>query len=495
MFRLFIFLLVLLHVSFSIKGQTVNDLLRFSQYQNISSARSAGVAGAFGSLGADISIANINPAGIAEFRKSEIIIGANYFNNKSQASIEGVRVNDSDNGLGLGTVAGVFTSNPMNFDIKTMNIAIGINQLASFRNRISYSGSSAGTRVERFLEQANGLRTDELDPFEAGPAFDAEAILESDTEGLYRSGDFVSFDEEINRSEIIERSGSLNELFITVASNRKNKISWGLTLGIPIVNFKETKSYREDDTADNVLFFNYMIFDQSLDISGAGVNLKGGLIYKFTPKLRFGLALHTPSIYAITDNYRTDLTYNIIFDNQTSNLTGTSGTPIPFDYQITTPWRAIMGLSYMYKFNDLRGFISTDVEYVDYSSGSFSASENAAPGDNAYFDDLSASVSQQATQAINVKVGTEVAYKYYRVRAGVNLQNSPYISAPINSPKISYSAGLGYRGNKFYLDVAYTVLGSSQQYRPYRLSNPDFEPVVNINNDIGVMTFTFGVKI
>ena len=351
------FTIILCH--HSLDAQTVSDLFRISQNQYVNTARSAGVGGAFGSLGADISVANINPAGIAEFRKSEVVLGGVYVNNSYNTTLGSDRLSGSDQKFQLGTAAGVFTSNPIDFDIKTMNIALGVNQLASFHDNFQYEGTTAGTRVERFRELAQGLRVDELGFFEADLALGSGAILETDVPGDYYS-DFTTFDEVVFRSESAERTGAINELFITMASNLKNKFSWGVTLGIPLVSFEEIKSYQEIDNADNVEFFENLTYNQTLDLSGAGVNLKVGLIYKITPKVRFGFALHSPTVYAISDNYSTDLTYSFTENGTTASNFVTSGQPVPFDYQATTPWRALAGVSTLYKVGDLRGFVSAD---------------------------------------------------------------------------------------------------------------------------------------
>ncbi|MFT4566937.1 MAG: hypothetical protein ACI9FN_001899 [Saprospiraceae bacterium] len=478
----------------SVIAQTVDDLLRLSQNQYINSARSAGVGGAFGSLGADISVANINPAGIAEFRKSEIVLGGNYVNNSSDASLGGNTLSGSDQKLQLATAAGVFTSNPVDFDVKTMNIALGMNQLASFHDFFQYEGTTAGTRVERFRELAQGRRLDELGFFEAGPALDANVLLETDVPGEYYS-DFVTFDEIVSRSESVERTGSINELFITVASNIKNKFSWGATLGIPIVSYSEVKRYEEVDDADNVEFFNSMVYNQSLDLSGAGVNIKAGLIYKITPKLRLGIALHSPTVYAITDNYRTDIDYNYTDDGTTTTGIGTSGESIPFDYQATTPWRALAGVSTLYKVGDLRGFVSADAEYVNYNSVSYSLSPEGNLSDEAYLEEVTQEAKAVAASAINFRLGTEIAYKFLRVRVGGTMQGSPYKNTATLNPDLGYSAGIGIRANSIYLDAAYSYRSINRDYSPYTLSNPQFEQVIDNKSSFGTLSVTVGFKI
>lgn len=80
-----IILSVLLGFTFASQAQTFEDAVQFSRTQNWGTARSAGMAGAFGALGGDLSTLSSNPAGIGVFRKSEISItpSLNFANTKA----------------------------------------------------------------------------------------------------------------------------------------------------------------------------------------------------------------------------------------------------------------------------------------------------------------------------------------------------------------------------------------------------------------------------
>ena len=80
-----IILSVLLGFTFASQAQTFEDAVQFSRIQNWGTARSAGMAGAFGALGGDLSTLSANPAGIGVFRKSEISItpSLNFANTKA----------------------------------------------------------------------------------------------------------------------------------------------------------------------------------------------------------------------------------------------------------------------------------------------------------------------------------------------------------------------------------------------------------------------------
>ncbi|MEL6124628.1 MAG: hypothetical protein AAFR14_13015, partial [Bacteroidota bacterium] len=397
----FVFLLAVITVH--LQGQGINDVLRISQYDYNSTARFSGVSGAFGALGADIGVATINPAGIAEFRKSEFTLGFGAPLSSNTASLAGTSTDNSENGFQLTNLAVVMTSRPRNFNRKTFNVAVTFQQLSSFREEIIYAGATPGTRVERWLELAQGSRVDELGNFEEGPAFDAEAILVNDDEVSYRSDFDANLDAQLDRGETISRSGTLNELGVTIAANERNKFSWGVGLGIPILTFSETKEYTETDGGDVVEFFDALRWTETLDVTGGGVNIKAGVIYKLTPTFRFGASIQSPTFYVISDDYSTSLDYEFTFDGQSSRGTGSSPNfDEPFEYSITTPWRANAGIGYIYKVGEFLGFISGDVEYVDYTAGSIDLALNSDnPTDQLNSDFINAQLDNEATSVLN----------------------------------------------------------------------------------------------
>ena len=489
------FIYILLFLSMACAGQTLDDALRSSFHENYNTARFAGVAGAFSALGADISLASVNPAGIAEFRKSEVTLTLNFLNTENLASLEdGPATANSQNHVGLGNIAVVYHSNPANFNIKSSNFAIGLNRIADFNEEISYSGASPGTIVQRFLEQATGNGINDLGAFEARPAFDAGAIFEGNTEGEYFS-DFNTFQEIVTRNETISRSGSINEFFLTVGSNIKNKLSWGATLGFPFLRFREERRYTEDDLDDEVDLFESLSFNQNLNTSGVGANLKVGLIYKINNRLRLGAAIHTKSVFVLTDDFDTDVDYTFIQDGITNNSIGLS--PLStFDYRLSGAWRAIGGLGYLYKVGDLRGFLSGEVEFVNYSSASFDLTANSNdPADQFNEEGLNSEIDDLLGPALNIRLGTELAYKFYRLRLGANLIDSPFEDDGILDYDPSLSAGLGYRGNRFYVDIAYTYRSLSTNYSPFPLLDINSEPFVSIEQNRSLFSTTFGYKL
>ena len=484
-------IIITLLITYTITAQNVGDAVRYSFLPQLNTARSIGVGGSMSPLGADISVATVNPAGIAEFRKSEFVIGIGIPQKSTDANLNGFIQSESSTGFQLNNLGIVFAYRPNAPKLRTMNISIGVNKLADFSQNIFYSGSSPGTRVERFLEVSNLRTLDELDNFEGGLAFDVDLISDDDGDNIYES-DFFTFTETVRKEEFIERSGSLQELFINLAANYDNKISYGVTLGIPILTFTERKDYLEEDDLFIVPNFFDFLYTQNLSTTGGGINLKGGIIYKVTPKVRVSAAIHSPTWMFLTDEFSTSLDF--FTDDSDEGLVSES--PISeFEYRLKTPWRAIAGLGVIYSLGEIKGFVSGEVEYVDYTANSFDITVNSNdPVDQFFEEDLNNEISNQLNQALNFRLGTELALSKFRIRAGAAMLQSPYSTSSVFDVDLQLNGGIGWRADKFYVDVSYNTRNQSENYTPYRLLDASNNQSVSIDQTVNQFALTVGFK-
>lgn len=475
-------------------AQTVQDAIRYSQLDFATTARSSGVSGAFSALGADISTASTNPAGIAEFRKSEYAISLSVPTLKTKSTFGNTQNTKDDVSFKLDNLAAVFHYNPRSYNIKTLNLAIGINKLANYNQQFSYNGRTPGTIVSRFLERAEGLIPDELDNFEAGPAFDAGAIYNFDGGTSYQS-DFITLNEQNFKTQDVERKGSFNELFFTLASNVNDKVSWGLTLGIPFSEFSETKNYVETDDNNSIDFFDEINLSENLKTSSVGFNLKAGIIYKINRLSRIGLAYHSPSWLYMTDEFNTSVNYSFTSNGQSQTFTGNS--PFSeFEYSLRTPSRIIAGIGQLYDLGDVKGFVSGELEYVDYGASKFNLTANSTnPIDQIVQNDLNDQISSELNSGMSFRVGTELAYQKFRLRLGAALDQSPIISKTIYDSGLSYSLGIGFRGDSFYIDAAYRIQNRKIQYSPYFLLDPNSNQIIKNDLNLNKISVTIAAKV
>ncbi|MFT5762638.1 MAG: long-subunit fatty acid transport protein [Saprospiraceae bacterium] len=497
--RYFLFLPFFI-VTFFAQGQTASDALRFSNFDVSGTARTIGVGGGLGALGADFSVVSTNPAGLAMFRTSEFIFSPSVYSSTTRSLLEDGNTaenKESKSRFNFSSIGYVNSTSPGHGSKwKTANISLGINQIANFNQTFFYSGTSEGSYSDRFLELAfdesgNPLTPDNLDQFEAGLAYETGAIYDPNDENgiLEWANDFQwTRDLEVYKEQLVNTRGAINELNFSFAGNYNERLMIGASVGLPFVNFKEEKIYIEEDPDDEIPIFVASTFKENLSISGIGVNFKLGLIFRVNQTLRLGAAVHTPTAYNLTDNFSTELNYIFDVGNEPESFTGESpeGT---FDYKLKSPWRYIGSAGVIIR---KLGFLTAEIEYVDYSGAVFNLTANSSdPGDAAYQDEINQEISEDFTSALNFKLGGEYAYEMFRFRAGYGIYGTPYAEGKVVNHAISF--GLGFRKERFYMDLAFRRLMIDEGYIPYTMSDMAKQQLVNnsINNDRIALTFGF----
>lgn len=462
-------------------GQNFGDALRYSTFDPIGTARFMGAGSALGPLGADFSVLTTNPAGMALIRKSEFMISPGlYTNSVSSRLASGSGNNTFDDTAAKFNLPniGIVTSSRGGRSMETLNFAIGLNRLADFHEEFFYRGTSPGSIVQRFEALAN---TNGLDDFEAGLAFDAEALIEDN--GFYFS-DFTDFpDAEVERIESVTRDGRINELSFAFAGNVKNKVMWGLSVGVPFMEYEEQKSYRETDTDSNVPIFNDLTYSETLVSNGAGINLKLGVIYRLDQAVRLSMAIHTPTYYQIDETFRTSMDYDYTFDDV--RQTGVADSPEgSFNYNLRTPWRFLAGAGAIFGKN---GFVTGEIEYVNYEGNKFLFEG---------FSDIEAELNQETkdnlSDAVRIRTGAEYAIEDFRLRGGLGLQQ-----AAIEGDDSFYSTisvGAGIRKRAYYLDIAYRRNALATSYTPYLITGDAPQSFVDNDNVRENFVLTLGFR-
>lgn len=489
---------LLLAFSINSSAQVLTDAVRYSLLDVGGTARSVGIGGAIGALGADFSVLSTNPAGAAVFRRSEFTFTPTLELSSVDALLkaqDNETQSDQKTNFNFNNIGIVFSGNPLSAKWRTAVFGIGINRMANFHQNVYYEGTSFGSITDRWWELAGTTPEAQLDPFEARVAFDAGVLYDYDPQLGYLT-DFLDAAEMpgsflVDKSQQIRRRGSINELVFTYAGNYDEKLMIGATLGVPILNYEETKVFRETDDSDRVPFFDELEFTERVRTKGSGINFKLGLIYRLSQMVRLGAAVHTPTSYGLEDSFSTELSYRYEDANGIQRFEASSPAG-NFEYRMRTPWRFIGSSGFIIK---KQGFISAELEYVDYTNAKFNFNSTSDPGDNAREEDLNGEINAQLNSAINLRLGGEYALQAYRLRAGYSWVSSPYSN--VDETNGSLSLGAGYRGESFFLDLAYKRLTSQSEYRPYLLSegNIDLEQPVDIEDIRNRFMLTIGFKL
>ncbi|WP_242921381.1 OmpP1/FadL family transporter [Pontibacter liquoris] len=479
-------------------AQNEVDALRYSRYGVSGSARIQGIGGAQTALGADISTMSVNPAGLGMFRRSEFGISPGLQFNNTQTSINGFNSTQDRNTLSIpqaGLVLSNHKSDEEDSDWRGASLGISLTRLNNFNQQLNYSnttGETTPTIVEYFADQANAngrtlaeLNSEFNNGFTSleGLAFGTYLIdVQTDDNGqefvtpLTRIG-------SMNQAEQIKRSGSQNQFDIGVGTSYRDKLYLGASLGIITTNFTQESIYTEAENSAETAFTGLELRDQ-FTTQGAGVNLRVGAIFRPIDAVRIGASVQTPTAYTLNDQYQRSL-YASYDDGPTESA---SEIPGEFTYQLTTPFRANGGVAV---FLNKYGFITADVEYVDYGSTRFHEQQDEYGNAGNYFTDVNNTIASTYKSAINYKIGAEGRYEVFRFRAGYGVSGDPYRNASFDGKVNSYSLGAGVRLQKYYLDAAFVSSKGNTRYSPYVFSNGG-EPVVDIDQKQNTLLFTLG---
>lgn len=468
--------------------QSIYDAIRYSTLDPQGTARAAGVGGALGAFGTEFTTLSTNPAGMAWYRRSELVISPTWSSVKVRSRLEedaaNVELKSEKTHFGLNAVGAVFVSRPLASDWKVTAFGIGLNRLANFNRRAFFEGTSPGSITDRWLELAQGLTPSELDDFEAGLAYEAEAIYNPTSETEYVS-DFEP-NEPVTKSQLIRQKGGINELVFSFAGNYDEKLMLGLTLGVPILEYEEVKTYKEEDPADNNPIFNSLAFTERLRTTGAGINLKLGMIYRINQMVRVGLAMHTPTGWNLDDSYSTQIDYSYTLNG--INSQSKRSPEGSFEYRLRSPWRVIGSMGLLF---DKMGFVSADIEWVDYTGAEFNFNKTNNVEDLEYEQELNDQIERQLGSAVNLRLGGEFAWEILRLRAGYALMASPF--ADDGDYSSTYSLGAGVRDKKFFFDIAFRFSNSDSVYEPYFTSNAPRQ-LVRQREFASQLMLTFGLK-
>lgn len=232
-----------------------------------------------------------------------------------------------------------------------------------------------------------------------------------------------------------------------------------------------------------------------------GISGKIGVIYKPAENFRLGLAFHTPTAYQLTDDYTTEVITDLegygpepVVKKQ-SSTDFSNGQPLESKYNLTTPWRAILSGTYLFGSNledvqSQKGFITADVEYVDYRSTSF-RDVNNDPDAADYYNDLNKTIDNLYKSAINARIGGELKLNTFMVRLGGSYYGNPYQAESSNVAKVT--GGIGYRNKGIFLDLAYIYTMVKDDNYPYRLQDKANVPAY-LKNNYGNIVATIGFK-
>ena len=432
--------------------------LLFSQDDANGTARFTSMAGAFGALGGDISVMNINPAGLAVFNNSSFTSSFNSRNTDITSNYYGTSRNNQDQFFNLSQAGAVLVFDTgKNSDWNKFAIGFNYRITKDFTNSFNVRGNS-GIATFRDFPLDNNMPTIDYNVAEEQRFF--------------------------NNS-----TGELNEMNIAFSSVHKNKLYVGASLNFSDLSFSQRSTLVEfnNDGDDNTLDAN--LFQENFT-TGAGISLNAGFIYKANEKFRFGLSYQTPTLFTElleesnivnNDGFMGDTEITVSNDNVTYNNTSRGNFPSQrFIYRLKTPSKLTASAALIFGKNGL-----LSIDYISKNYNNMKLSDADFSNENQFFQN-------ELRNTYSVNIGSEWRFERLSLRGGYRFEQSPDKLALDSDNLEGYSFGGGYDFGNFKVDFAYSDNNRTAAY--------NFYPGFNVNSanlliDNRVFTTTISINL
>lgn len=477
-------------------GDFVGTALDLSRTTPGGSARMLGLGETQTSLGGDISSASSNPAGLGFFNKSEFSFTPqfNYINSTSEylgQSTSDARLNFNFSNLGA-----VIKNSKGSGAFKGGAIGISINRIADFQNQITYEGYSSNqlnnsgqiifdpNKPADFVEYAvltsytsdgNDISFDNdfaelayetylISPF----LINGNAFVDRDFYAVDENGDYI-LDNDNNiipaysepefptfQTETIKSRGAMYQTSFSYGGNFDDRLYFGANIGLLTLSREVKREYTEIPTGADL---QGLLLEDKYEQNGTGINATFGLIGRPIPQLLVGASYTTPSVMAIEQIRSITLTADYLFATSFRDQTTSYGFDYePFNYTLTTPSKLKLGATY---FVGKSGFITADVERVNYAGANLSNSESGI----SFSNDNNA--INRLESVWNVRLGGEFRYEIFRLRAGLMRIDDPSKNN-LGEGENRISFGGGIRTEDYFVDMAVvTSNGKQSNVSPY----------------------------
>jgi hypothetical protein len=470
-------------------AQYANDAVRFSTFQTGSTSRIKAIGNASTAVGGDISSISSNPAGLGFFTRSEASFTPEFDSYKSNSAYLGRSGSATKNTPNLSNAGYVYYSRlntPPGQD-KTkgwvnLNFGVSYNRTNNFDERVNYGGdkNNANSINDYYANLANaeGVDASTLQGWALGQKLIDAYGTSSDF--TYKANSYPG----VIQNGYIDRTGGQNALDLALGTNYNNKLYLGFGIGVTNLRYKSTKTFNEVGALTaivNNVPTNYgfnSTYSQFQDTKADGFNARLGIIYKIIESVRVGATITTPTFLTIDDSFSEGLTNNLSGGQKYFN----GPVEYPLTYNMRTPFKASTGLSV---FLGNIGFITGDVEYIDYSTTRTSSNDDYT---NNYDNNI---IKDTYRSAVNLHAGAEIKIaNYIALRGGYAIQGTPLKTGGTDTRTVT--GGLGYRFGSYYVDAAVMHITGSQNVLPYNIGATT--PIANVNATNNNFFITFGYR-
>ena len=451
------------------------------------------------SLGGDVSNLSGNPAGLGFFRNSEASISLGYDLWSTDATYLGQNKSFSTSDFSLPNLSFVSAKNKGLLEkgaFKGGAWGFSVQRIANFSNEFGYYSDKLGESsiIDFYLKDASGVPENQIENRGlTGLAYQTYQInpIAVDAAGkpITNPRSYDSFVLGLPfQDENVTQEGSASQINFGYGANFNHKLFIGGSLGIRSLEFSSIKKYNEEFTNEPLINSSLL---ENLYINGTGVNLNLGLIYKPIDYINLGFVLQTPTWFSLNEEYEASMSATFddyYFPQEDVTLGEENAVSDVFlsNYGLRTPFKIGGGATI---FLGKHGFISADVDWVDYSIARINSTDFNEEPDNQVIQEL-------YTSTVNFRLGGEAKIERWRFRAGYGYVGDPYLNSSLDQSTQLLSGGLGLKFDSFHLDFSLVNQKYNSLYRSYKVldnNGLNYGPLTEIKNSItsGVVTVGF----
>lgn len=475
------------------------DAYRFSNVIPSGSARIVGVGGTQWSLGGDVSNIAGNPAGLGFFRKSEASLTMGYTDWGIDTRFMGQSRSYNTTNFALPNVSVVIAKTKDDYEnsaFKGGSFGIGFQRIANFNAEFGYFSDELGTSsiIDFYLQDSFGVPETQIEGYGlTGLAYLTYQInpvtVDENGNTIANPNTYDSFVLGIPfQDENVTQEGSANQITFSYGGNFNHKLFLGGSVGIRTFDFRSIKTYNEEFLDEPLANSSLR---ETLFINGGGVNINLGVIYKPIETVNLGFTFQSPTWYGVNEEYDANVVadYNNYYFAEEDITLGRqeAATDIILSaYNLNTPIKIGGGVTY---FLGKNGFISADVDWVDYSQAKLNSNDFDEGPDNL-------AIKNVYTSTINYRFGAEYKINMFRLRGGYGHFGDPFSNSNYDRSTQQISGGAGVKLGNFTADFALVNRKFNSLYTSYQVLDSDgnnFGPQTEIENNIinGVLTFGF----
>jgi long-subunit fatty acid transport protein len=465
------------------------DALRFSQFNSTGSARIMGIGGTQMSLGGDISNIHANPAGLGFFRRSEFSLTPSFGTRQNQTNFLGQIQNDRTPNFSLPNLSLVLSSpkGPLETgSFRGGTFGISFNRIADFNNQFGHFSTqrNQSSLLDFYISQYNSFGDPPLGASD-GLVLDIELVQGNQANGYFRDPEYAIGQPQSDETIITE--GGISQTTLSYGANFDNKLFIGAGLGLQSVNFFQNRVFGEEfRDAGDVRSLIYSIEDNTR-INGFGANINIGLIYKPIERVNLGLNFKSPTWHRLNKEVDANIIGEFFDLSGQLEFTERASSNIELSTaNLSTPLLLSAGGTFFFNKN---GFISADIDYIDYSQNRINSRDFDSTIEN---NDISTLLGS----TFNYRIGGEYRFDIWRIRAGYAYYGDPTTDQSFDRSVQQISGGLGVKLNKMYVDFALINSISDNPYFSYSLFNSsgnNIGPFSTVRNNLtrGMLTVGF----